>query len=109
MIFVRCGVGGGGGSGGVGVTREAFVRCEAAFTRSFTVVPLTLSPSCVTRTKIAWLSSGLTMLATFDSSMSQSVMSRRGFGELGSSKTESCACSCSYPALQGWFPEAMND
>ena len=34
------------------------------------------------------------MLASLASSVSESVMSWKGFGRLGSSDTESCACSC---------------
>ena len=45
---------------------------------------------------------GSTMLAWLASSMSESVMSWKGFGRLDSSNTERCACSCSNPASQGW-------
>ena len=42
------------------------------------------------------------MLASLASSMSESVMTWKVFGRLGSSNTESCACNCSDPASQGW-------
>ena len=62
---------------------EAFNRCPTAKPKEVhSSIPM--SP---------W-SSGSTILASLASSMSQSVMSWKGFGRLGSSNTESRAFSC---------------